>query len=71
MSSKKNATDWFDLDLERDMPLTAADLKALARARQLRPLSAENYQRWVDLITAGQPPRDPRVNSDTDEAFEL
>lgn len=71
MSSKKNATDWFDLDLERDMPLTAADLEAMARSRQLRPLTAARYQRWVDLITAGQPPRDPRLNTDADEPFEL
>jgi hypothetical protein len=71
MSSKKTADDWFDLDLERDMPLTAADLEALARARNLRPLTAEAYQRWVDLVTAGQPPRDPRLNNDSDEPFEL
>ncbi len=71
MSSKKNGTDWFDLDLERDMPLTSADLEALARSRQLRPLTAEDYQRWVDLVTAGQPPRDPRLNTDSDEPFEL
>lgn len=71
MSSKKTATDWFDIDLERDMPLTAADLEALARSRNLRPLTAHDYQLWVDLITAGQPPRDPRLNTDSDEPFEL
>lgn len=69
MSSKKTATDWFDIDLE--MPLTAADLEALARSRNLRPLTADDYQRWVDLVTAGQPPRDPRLNNDSDEPFEL
>jgi hypothetical protein len=71
MSSKKTAVDWFDLDLERDMPLTSEDLEALARARQLRPLSADNYQRWVDLLTLHHPPRDPRLNTDSDEPFEL
>jgi hypothetical protein len=71
MSSKKNATDWFDLDLERDMPLTSDDLEAMARSRRLRPLTAADYQRWVDLITAHQPRRDPRLNTDADEPFEL
>ena len=69
MSSEKPATDWFDIDLERDMPLTAADLEAMERSRRLRPLTADDYQRWVDLITAGQPPRDPRLNTDSDEPF--
>jgi hypothetical protein len=71
MSSKKTATDWFDLDLERDMPLTSEDLEALAHSRRLRPLTADDYQRWIDLITAGQPRRDPRLNTDSDEPFEL
>jgi hypothetical protein len=70
MSSKKTATDWFDLDLERDMPLTSADLEALARSRRLRPLTADDYQRWVDLITVGQRPVH-RLNTDADEPFEL
>jgi hypothetical protein len=70
MSSKKTAADWFDLDLERDMPLTSADLEALAQSRQLRPLSAGDYQRWVDLIAAHHPPA-PRLNTDDDEPFEL
>ena len=70
MSWKKNAADPFDLDLERDMPLTAADLEALARARTLTPLSAEEYQRWVDLIRQhhGEP---SRLNTDADEPFTL
>ena len=51
MSSKKNDADPFEgLDFDRDMPLTAADLEALARSRNLRPLSARQYQEWVDLI---------------------
>ena len=71
MSSKKNnEADPFDLDLERDMPLTAADLEALARARNLRPLSAEDYQRWVDLIEKHHGARE-RLNTDSDEPFTL
>lgn len=69
MSSKKNA-DPFDLDLERDMPLTAADLEALDRARVLRPLSAEDYQRWVDLIEKYHGVRH-WLNTDSDEPFTL
>lgn len=71
MSSKKTAVDWFDLDLERDMPLTSEDLEALARSRRLRPLSADDYQRWVDLLTIHHPPGVPRRNTDSDEPFEL
>lgn len=53
------------------MPLTAADLEALARARNLRPLSAEQYQAWVDLIEKhhGAPPH--LDNTDADEPFTL
>jgi hypothetical protein len=71
MSSKKNAADLWDFDLERDNPLTAADLEALARARNLRPLTPEDYQAWVDLIEKhhGLPPRDG--NTDADEPFTL
>lgn len=72
MSSKKNAAaDPFDVDFERDMPLTAADIEALDRARNLRPLSAEDYQRWHDLLIKhhGQPPH--RDNTDADEPFTL
>lgn len=72
MSSKKTvAADPFDVDFERDMPLTAADIEALDRARNLRPLSAEDYQRWHDLMIKchGQPPH--RDNTDADEPFTL
>lgn len=74
MSSKKNDDDPFaGLDFDRDMPLTAADLEALARARNLRPLSAQQYQDWVDLIVKhhghGSAPR--RENTDDDEPFTL
>jgi len=72
MSSKKTvAADPFDLDFERDMPLTEADIQALERARDLRPLSADQYQRWHDLMSEhhGQPPH--RDNTDADEPFTL
>ncbi len=72
MSSKKNDADPFaGLDFERDMPLTSADLEALARARQLKPLSAEEYQRWVDLIEKYHGARERDGNSITDEPFTL
>ncbi|HEX8170174.1 MAG TPA: hypothetical protein VF824_06520 [Thermoanaerobaculia bacterium] len=60
----------FDLNLERDMPLTAADLEALARSRNLRPLTPEEYQEWCDLI-AKHHPSPHRDNSYADEPFEL
>lgn len=72
MSSKKTvAADPFDIDFDRDMPLTAADIEALARARNLRPLSADEYQRWVNLMVEiyGEPPH--RNNTDADEPFTL
>jgi hypothetical protein len=71
MSSKKNERDLWDFDLERDNPLTAADLEALAQARRLRPLSPEAYQAWVDLIEKhhGKPPH--LDNTDADEPFTL
>lgn len=70
MSSKKTSGDPFDLNLERDMPLKAADLEALARARKLRPMTAEDYQRWVDLIEKHHP-QVRRLNTDADEPFTL
>ena len=70
MSSKKTATDWFDLDLERDMPLTSADIEALARSRQLRPLATDVYLDWLTLMSKGSRPV-RRLNTDSDEPFEL
>jgi hypothetical protein len=74
MSSKKNDDDPFaGLDFDRDMPLTSEDLEALARSRNLSPLSAEKYQEWVDLIVKhhgiGRAPH--RTNTDDDEPFTL
>jgi hypothetical protein len=66
MSSKKT----LDVDFERDMPLTAAALEALARSRQLRPLTTETYLNWLTLMSKGSRPVH-RLNSDSDEPFEL
>lgn len=66
MSSKKT----LDVDFERDMPLTAADLEALARSRNLRPLPTEAYLDWLTLMSATSKPI-PRLNTDSDDPFEL
>ncbi|MFL6245457.1 MAG: hypothetical protein ACJ74H_05500 [Thermoanaerobaculia bacterium] len=60
----------LDVDFERDMPLTAADLEALARARQLRPLSTEAYLDWLTVMSKGFRPVH-HLNTDSDEPFEL
>lgn len=66
MSSKETP----ELDFERDMPLTASDLEALARARQLRPLATDAYLDWLTLMW--QPDGEPhRLNTDADEPFTL
>ena len=64
MSSRKKAADPFDLDFERDMPLTAADLEALARARNLRPLTPEQYEAWADLVERHHGKRPRRADDD-------
>ena len=66
MSSKK----MLDVDFERDNPLTAADLEALARAQQLRPLATDVYLDWLTLMSRGPRPVH-RLNTDSDEPFEL
>ena len=66
MSSKKT----LDVDFERDMPLTAADLEALARARNLGPLATEAYLDWLTLMSTTSKPVH-RLNTDSDEPFEL
>jgi len=60
----------LDVDFERDMPLTAADLEALARSRNLRPLPTAAYLDWLTLMSATSKPV-PRLNTDADEPFEL
>lgn len=71
MSSKKNERDLWDFDLERDNPLSAADLEALARARNLRPLSPGDYQSWVDLFEKHHGKPVHIKNTADDEPFEL
>lgn len=66
MSSKKT----LDVDFDRDMPLTAGDLEALARARHLRPLATEDYLDWLTLMSATSKPVH-RLNTDDDAPFEL
>lgn len=65
MSSGKRA----DVDFERDLPLTAADVEALARARDLPPLTTESYLDWLTLMRVN--PASRETNSDSDEPFEL
>ncbi|HYC87953.1 MAG TPA: hypothetical protein VEO54_01980 [Thermoanaerobaculia bacterium] len=65
MSSKKTS----DVDFERDMPLTAEDLEALARARKLPPLTTEAYLDWLTLMW--RPDGERRLNTDADEPFTL
>jgi hypothetical protein len=66
MSSKKT----LDVDFERDLPTTPADIEALARARQLPPMSTVDYLAWLTLMTSGERPV-PRLNTDDDEPFTL
>jgi hypothetical protein len=40
-----------EIDLERDMPLTSADLEALARARVPRELPTDEYLHWLSLMS--------------------
>ncbi len=52
------------------MPLTTADLEALARARKLRPLGTSDYLAWLTLMW--RPDGEPhRLNTDSDEPFTL
>lgn len=70
MSSNEKKAEPFDLAWERDVPTTAADVEALWKARRLKPMAADEYQHWVDLIFAGRP-RTRSRNSAEDEPFEL
>jgi hypothetical protein len=44
------------LDLERDLPTTADDTKALRQAKSIRPLDLETYLRFLAQL----PPAVPR-----------
>ena len=50
------------------MPLTAADLEALARARQLRPLNTDAYLDWLTLMWRKDQKHEPLA---FDEPFTL
>jgi hypothetical protein len=56
-------------DFERDMPLDEAALEALDRARELPPLSFEQYLEFLNALTAGKPA--PRDISGPSEPFTL
>ena len=58
-----------DVDFERDMPLTAADIEALDRARNLPPLTTKAYLDWLTLMW--RPDGERRLNTDADEPFTL
>lgn len=70
MSSNENDAEPFDLAWERDLATTPGDVEALWRARRLRPMEADEYQQWVDLIFADRPRTRTRNTAD-DEPFEL
>ena len=56
-------------DLERDLPVTAADIEALKGARDIPPLGFEKYLQWLNEITAT--PSKRRRMSWPDTPFEL
>jgi len=58
-----------EVDFERDMPLTAEDIEALARSRQLRPLPTDVYLAWLTLMW--RPDGEHHLNTDADEPFTL
>jgi hypothetical protein len=60
--------EMLDVDFARDMPLTSADLEALARARQLRPLRTDVYLDWLTLMWRKDQVPEPFV---FDEPFTL
>jgi hypothetical protein len=62
MSSKKT----LDVDFERDLPTTAADVEALERARRHPSLPTDAYLRWLTLMSSGSRAV-PRLNTDADE----
>ena len=60
----------LDVDFERDLPTTAADIEALERARRHPQLATDEYLKWLSLMTTGPRPG-PRLNTDDDAPFEL
>ncbi len=63
--------DVWDVDFGRDVPTTAADVEALLKARQLRPLTFAQYVEWVTSIVGDKRPASRETNRDTDKPFEL
>lgn len=53
-----NATQNTDLDFDRDLPTTAADIEALDRARNLAKLPDDVYLEWLELMSRNAPPRE-------------
>ena len=51
----KDADAFAEVDFERDVQITQADLDALDAARKLPPLSPDEYQKWVDLLERHHP----------------
>jgi hypothetical protein len=66
-STTQEKTDVFDL--ERDLPVTAADIDALARARKSRSVGFEKYLEWLDELSAGRQRR--RESTPPSAPFEL
>jgi hypothetical protein len=68
MSSNGNAEP--DVDFERDVPTTKADVDALERARQMRALPTAVYLEWLSRMpkTLLRKPDEPLF---PDEPFEL
>lgn len=45
----------FDLDLDRDLPTTSADVEALRRACEPRAISTEQYLRFLACLEPETP----------------
>ena len=68
MRSKAISPD-ADVDFERDVPITAEDIVALARARVLPAMSPQQYIDWVAYFEH-QRPDDP-LSHPFETPFEL
>jgi hypothetical protein len=50
-----SSSDSPELDLDRDLPTTAADVEALHRLRGDRPISTEQYLRFLASLEPESP----------------
>ena len=50
-----SSSDSPELDLDRDLPTTAGDVEALYRLREGRPLSTEQYLRFLACLEPESP----------------